>query len=62
MITLIVGTNRPGGNTRKMAAHLEEFYAGMKVPLRGLERVLENFMEMLGKACEKTGWRSTPMC
>jgi hypothetical protein len=25
MITLIVGTNRPGSNSRKAAAHLEEF-------------------------------------
>jgi NAD(P)H-dependent FMN reductase len=31
MIGLIVGTNRPGSNTRKIAAHLEEFYAELKV-------------------------------
>ena len=37
MITLIVGTNRPGNNTRKVAAHLEEIYAGLKVPLRVLD-------------------------
>ena len=37
MITLIVGTNRPGSNTRKVAAHLEEIYAGLKVPLRVLD-------------------------
>ena len=37
MITLIVGTNRPGSNTRKVARHLEEFYAGLKVPLRVLD-------------------------
>jgi hypothetical protein len=35
MISLIVGTNRPGSNTRKTAVHLEKFYAGLKVPLRG---------------------------
>jgi chromate reductase, NAD(P)H dehydrogenase (quinone) len=37
MITLVVGTNRPGSNTRKVAAHLEEFYAVLKVPLRVLD-------------------------
>ncbi len=37
MITLIVGTNRPGCNTRKIAAHLEEIYAGLKVPLHVLD-------------------------
>ncbi|MCX6921823.1 MAG: NADPH-dependent oxidoreductase [Verrucomicrobia bacterium] len=37
MITLIVGTNRPGSNTRKVARHLEEIYAGLKVPLNVLD-------------------------
>jgi NAD(P)H-dependent FMN reductase len=37
MITLIVGTNRPASNTRKIAAHLEEIYAELKVPLRVLD-------------------------
>ena len=37
MISLIVGTNRPGSNTRKVAAHVEEFYADLKVPLRVLD-------------------------
>jgi NAD(P)H-dependent FMN reductase len=37
MISLIVGTNRPGSNTRKVAAQLEEIYAGLKVPLRVLD-------------------------
>jgi NAD(P)H-dependent FMN reductase len=37
MITLIVGTNRPGSNTRKVAAQLEEFYAELKVPLHILD-------------------------
>src|SRR6266704_7095704 len=37
MITLIVGTNRPGSNTRKVAAHVEEIYAELKVPLRVLD-------------------------
>lgn len=37
MITLIVGTNRPGSNTRKVAGHIEEIYAGLKVPLRVLD-------------------------
>jgi chromate reductase, NAD(P)H dehydrogenase (quinone) len=33
MITLIVGTNRPGSNSRKVAAQIEEFYDELKVPL-----------------------------
>ena len=37
MITLIVGTNRPGSNTRKVAAQLEEIYAELKVPLNVLD-------------------------
>lgn len=37
MITLIVGTNRPGSSTRKVARHLEEIYAGLKVPLHVLD-------------------------
>ena len=37
MITLIVGTNRPGSNTRKVATQLEEFYAELKVPLHVLD-------------------------
>jgi len=37
MITLIVGTNRPASNTRKIARHLEEIYAALKVPLHVLD-------------------------
>ena len=37
MIILIVGTNRPGSNTRKIATHVEEIYAELKVPLRVLD-------------------------
>ena len=37
MITLIVGTNRPGSNTRRVARHIEEIYAELKVPLRVLD-------------------------
>jgi NAD(P)H-dependent FMN reductase len=37
MIALVVGTNRPGSNTRKVARHVEEIYAGLKVPLRVLD-------------------------
>src|SRR6266568_6230509 len=33
MLTMIVGTNRPGSNTRKVATHVEEIYAGLRVPL-----------------------------
>ena len=37
MITLIVGTNRPGSNSRKVARHIEEIYAELKVPLHVLD-------------------------
>ena len=37
MITLISGTNRPDSTTRKVARHVEEIYAGLKVPLRVLD-------------------------
>jgi chromate reductase len=37
MITLIVGTNRPGSNTRKVARHVEEIYAELKTPLHVLD-------------------------
>ncbi|MCW5551788.1 MAG: NAD(P)H-dependent oxidoreductase [Verrucomicrobiae bacterium] len=37
MITLIVGTNRPGSNTRKLARQMEEVYAEFNVPLRVLD-------------------------
>jgi NAD(P)H-dependent FMN reductase len=37
MITLIVGTNRPGSNTRKVAKQIEEIYTGLKVPLHVLD-------------------------
>jgi NAD(P)H-dependent FMN reductase len=37
MISLIAGTNRPGSNTRKIAAQFEEIYAELKVPLRVLD-------------------------
>lgn len=37
MITLIIGTNRPGSNSRKVARLLEEIYAELKVPLRVLD-------------------------
>jgi chromate reductase len=37
MITLIVGTNRHGSNTRKVAKCIEAIYAELKVPLRVLD-------------------------
>ena len=37
MITLIVGTNRPGSNSRKIARHIEEIYQKLQVPLRVLD-------------------------
>jgi chromate reductase, NAD(P)H dehydrogenase (quinone) len=37
MIALIVGTNRPGSNSRKVAAQVEECYRELKVPVRVLD-------------------------
>jgi chromate reductase len=37
MITLLVGTNRPGSNTRKVSREVERIYAELKVPLRVLD-------------------------
>lgn len=37
MITLIVGTNRPDSNTRKVARHIEEIYGELKVGLHVLD-------------------------
>jgi len=37
VITLIVGTNRPGSNTRKVATLVEEIYTALKVPLHVLD-------------------------
>src|SRR5258706_6846794 len=37
MMILLVGTNRPGSNTRKVARHVEEIYAELKVPLHVLD-------------------------
>jgi chromate reductase len=37
MITLLIGTNRPDSNTRKVARHLEEIYTSLEVPLRVLD-------------------------
>jgi len=37
MLTLIVGTNRPGSNSRKVAKVIEGLYASLGVPLRVLD-------------------------
>jgi NAD(P)H-dependent FMN reductase len=37
VLTLIVGTNRPGSNTRRVARLVEDIYAGLNVPLRVLD-------------------------
>jgi NAD(P)H-dependent FMN reductase len=37
MITVIAGTNRPGSNTRKVAAQIEGIYQGLKVPVQLLD-------------------------
>ena len=37
MMTLIIGTNRPGSNTRHVARHVEEIYAALKLPLHVLD-------------------------
>jgi NAD(P)H-dependent FMN reductase len=47
MMTLVVGTNRPGSNSRKIAALIEHFYAEMKVPLAVIDLAklpLETFL------------------
>ena len=46
MITLIVGTNRPGSNSRKVAAQVEEIYAELldrsTTPANGFIDFVEN--------------------
>ena len=37
MITLLIGTNRPAGNSGKVARIVEEIYAELKVPLHVLD-------------------------
>src|SRR5436305_5502102 len=37
MMTLLVGTNRPDSNARKVARHLEEIYAALKIPLQVID-------------------------
>lgn len=37
MITLLVGTNRPGSNTRKVASQIETIYQSLQCPLRTLD-------------------------
>jgi chromate reductase len=37
MIVLIVGTNRPGSNSRKVAAQVENIYQELKTPLKVLD-------------------------
>jgi NAD(P)H-dependent FMN reductase len=37
MITMVVGTNRPGSNTRKIAAQIEDIYRALNVPLKVLD-------------------------
>ena len=37
MMTLIVGTNRPGSSTRLVAAQIEGIYRKLKTPLKVLD-------------------------
>ena len=37
MIALIIGTNRPGSNTRKVAGQIRQIYAELKTPLHVLD-------------------------
>ncbi len=37
MITLLVGTNRPGSNARKVATQVAEIYKSLQTPLRTLD-------------------------
>lgn len=36
-MTLLIGTNRPGSNTRHVARHIEDIYAELQVPLTVLD-------------------------
>src|SRR5262249_50195877 len=51
----IVGTNRPNSNTRKVARHIEEIYAEMKVPLKVLD-----LTEMPREVFESTSYAEKP--
>lgn len=37
MMTLLIGTNRPGSNTRKVAAVVEDIYAELQTPLHVID-------------------------
>lgn len=37
MMTLLVGTNRPGSNTRKICATIEQIYADAAIPLKVID-------------------------
>jgi NAD(P)H-dependent FMN reductase len=37
MIVIIVGTNRPGSNTRKITTHVEKAYASLGIPVQVLD-------------------------
>src|SRR6266700_5266738 len=37
MITLLIGTNRPGSNARKVGRHIQAIYAELKMPLHVLD-------------------------
>ena len=37
MLTLVIGTNRPNSNTRKVARQIEEIYRELKIPLHVLD-------------------------
>jgi hypothetical protein len=47
MISLIVGTSRPGSNTCKIAALLEEIYAGLPGRLKARANGFTDFVERL---------------
>ena len=47
MITLIVGTNHPGNNTRKIAAQLEGIYAELLERLKAQANGFTDFVERL---------------
>lgn len=36
-MTLLIGTNRPASNTRKVGREIEEIYAGLKIPLQVID-------------------------
>jgi chromate reductase len=55
MMTLLVGTNRPGSSTLKVCTHVKEIYAGFKIPLKVLDLAL-----LPSEIFERTAYTNKP--